>query len=1034
MDYSSLDRTIQSIKDKKEALVQVEALRGWSHKIVDGFDEPCEALFAGEHEIANSGYTWSSARGDAWFWKEVILPEEVCGIGLAGSSADFIFIFPIGSTIFLNGKRIYHEPFWSDTRAIELKVLDSCKPGEKLLFAVKAKSGDGFGAFLDTFLRIESLDKVGCEMDMFVGQLELCKYYTQSAPTTEKESLLQKAVDAIDLDALENNDWSRWSECVKSAVDILMPFDADAKKFEIDLIAHSHIDMNWLWPWNETVDLCKRDFSAMDSLMSRYDDFVFSQSQVAVYKAMQDYHPDVFERIKERIAQGKWEVTASTWVEGDLNTAMGETLIRQILHSKRYLRENFNIEPRVCWEPDTFGHPATYPQILKKSGIDYYYFCRAGKGYSAFLWQSPDGSQVQAYNDYGYGGDLSPWIFLESIKRVNDQIGVKSGLKVYGTGDHGGSATAKDIERGIELGKTPFFPKTKMNSFVNFSEKIKASGAKLPVVEDELNTIFEGCYSSHGDIKWLNRYGETSLLTAETLAALASIDAGLDYPIKTLADAWKNQCFHQFHDILCGCAIGSTYREAAETLKPSHDSLMSIISDSASKFASRVDTGSGEPKVVVINQLAWDRTDLVEVDIKSIGKDLTNVSVKDESGKLFPAQILDGKLVFVAKDVPSLGCKVYSIVDEKADTDIKADEAELNVENDLIKVSINPNSGAVSSLLLKKDNIEFAQPKQGWGPEGKVNAGMLNRFMIYFEQPHPMSAWNIGDITRVDSLISGAEVKVVESGPVAAAIEVKHKFLSSSLTQQIRVYMGMDRVDFVTEVDWHEKGGATHDAPMLKTTFTPYLGDSKAAYEIPFGAIERTANGQEVPALRWADLSDSKAGITLANNCKYGHSAQGNTLALTLVRASYEPDNNPDEWLHHFTYSIFPHAGSWKDSGAICGASQLNQPLVSVVEPAHAGALKPGEPMLNLDSDSVIISAVKFAEDQPSDGAAVIVRLFESKDEPAKAVLSTKWSIIKAEETNMLEEQGKALQANGNSISLDFGKSEIKTIKLYVKK
>ncbi|MEN6355633.1 MAG: glycoside hydrolase family 38 C-terminal domain-containing protein [Armatimonadota bacterium] len=1034
MDYKGLDQIVKSIRDKHEAFVQVGALRKWSHKIVDGFDEPCDALFAGEHEVVDCGFTWSSARGDAWFWKEITLPEEAYGVSLAGSPADFIFIFPIGSTIFLNGKRIYHEPFWSDTRAIELKVLDSCKPGEKLQFAIKAKSGDGFGAFLDTFLRIESLDKVGCELDVFAEQLDICKYLTQSAPTPEKESLLQKAAGAIDLDALESNDWARWRECAKNVVEILMPFDTEAKKFEINLIAHSHIDMNWLWPWNETVDLCKRDFSSMDSLMSRYDGFVFSQSQAAVYKAMQDYHPDVFERIKERVAQGKWEVTASTWVEGDLNMAMGETLVRQILHSKRYLRENFNIEPKVCWEPDTFGHPVTYPQILKKSGIDYYYFCRSGKGYPVFMWQSPDGSQVQAYNDLGYGGDVCPWVVGELGKRVYEQTGLKTGIKVYGTGDHGGAATARDIERGIELGKTPFYPKTRMSSFVNFQKKIKASGVELPVVEDELNTIFEGCYSSHGDIKWLNRYGETSLLTAETLAALASIDAGFDYPTQTLADAWKNQSFHQFHDILCGCAIGSTYRDAAKALKPSQDAFKSIISDSASKFAGKVDTGSGEPKIVVINQLAWERTDIAEVDVKSIGKDPANVSVKDESGNLFPAQVLDGKLVFVAKDVPSLGCKVYSIVNENADTDIKVDEAELTIENDLIKISVNPNSGAVSSLLLKKDNIEFAQPGQGWGPEGKVNAGMLNRFMIYFEQPHPMSAWNIGDITKVESLISGAEVKLIESGPAVAVIEVKHKFLNSGLTQQIRVYAGMERIDFVTEVDWHEKGGATHDAPMLKTTFTPYFGDSKATYEVPFGAVERTANGQEVPALRWADLSDSKAGITLANNCKYGHSAQGNTLALTLVRASYEPDNNPDEGLHHFTYSIFPHMGSWKESNAVSGASQLNQPLVSVIEAAHSGALKPGEGMLSLNSDSVVVSAVKLAEDQPGEGAAVIVRLFESNGEPAKAVLSTKWSVIKAEETNMLEEQGKALQVGGNSIALDFGKSEIKTVKLYVKK
>lgn len=1035
MNHNSIAQIIQAINSKRDAFVQIGAVKDWSHRIVDGFDTPDEAIFTGEHQTIKTGYTWSSACGDAWFWKDVVMPEEVEGISLTGSPLDFIFIFPIGSTIFLNGKQVYHEPFWSDTRAVELRISDSCKPGEMLRFAIKAKSGDGFGAFLDTYIKTKSLDEIVYELETFREQLGFCEYLAEKNPDPEKKTLLQEAADAVDMQALENNDWECWRESAKKAVDILMPFNASAKEYELSLIAHSHIDMNWLWPWTETVDLCRRDFTAMDSLMERYPNFHFSQSQVAVYMAMQDYHPEVFEKIKKRVKQGNWEVTASTWVEGDVNMALGETLVRQILHSKRYLRENFGVEPNVCWEPDTFGHPATLPQILKKSGVDYYYFCRAGKGHPVFWWEAPDGSRVQAYQDFGgYGGDIAPWVVTEFVKPMQKHLGLKTAMKVYGVGDHGGAATARDIERGIKLDATPLLPRTKMSGFAEFQKRIKDSGVDYPVVKDELNTIFEGCYSSHGDIKRLNRYGETSLLTAETLAALASLDADFTYPTDALADAWKNQCFHQFHDILCGCAIGSTYKEAARTLKPSHDAVKSVISDSASKLAARVDTGSGEPRIVVFNQLAWERTGVVEIDAESL-KGMPAISVKDDSGDIFPAQILNGKLVFVAKNIPPLGCKVYSILQDKAPTALKVDETDKTVENEFFKARVNPNSGAIDSLKLKESGIDFAQPAQGWGPEGKVNAGMLNRFMIYFEQPHPMSAWNIGDITRIDSLIAGAEVKVIETGPAVAIIEVKHSFLSSSLTQQIRMYAGLDRIDFVTEVDWHEKGGAAHDAPMLKATFTPYFGDSKATYEIPFGTIERAANGQEVPALRWADISNDKAGITLANNCKYGHSAQGNTLTLTLVRASYEPDNNPDEGLHHFTYSITPHAGSCVEADAVRNGSELNQPLVGTIEEAHSGSIKPGKAPLTIDSDSIVISAVKLAEDQPDNGASeIIVRLFESKGEAGRAVLSTRWQISAAEEVNMLEEQGISLAVVNNSVTLDFGKYEIKTVKLIVGK
>jgi len=1034
MDYSAFDQIVGAINQKREKIHKIGPIRKWSHRITENIDEPNESLFTGKSETIEPAYTWSSARGNAWFWTDVVLPEHVEGISLAGSPVDFIFIFPIGSTIYLNGKQVYHEPFWSDTRAIELLIREKCIPGEKLQFVVKAKSGDGFGAFLDTFIRVASLDETQLELETFREQISMCRYLIEQNPSAEKESLLEKAIQAVDLSALAENDWSRWRESTKRAVEILMPFNDEAKSYEVNMIAHSHIDMNWLWPWSETVELTRRDFTSMDSLMTRFPDFRFSQSQVSVYKAMQDYHPDVFEMIKKRASEGKWEITASTWVEGDLNMAQGETLIRQILHSKRYLRNNFNMEPVICWEPDTFGHPATYPQILAKTGVKYYYFCRAGKGYPVFWWEAPDGSRVQAYNDLqGYGGTLNPESVVQVIKPMKERLGLKTAMKVYGVGDHGGAATARDIEHGKAVNDTPLLPKTQMSTVLNFHEKVAASGVEYPVVRDELNTIFEGCYSSHGDIKRLNRSGETGLLTAETLAALASIDAGLDYPIDALSDAWKNQCFHQFHDIICGCSIGSTYKEAAETLKPSQDFMKSIISQSASKLAGNVDTGSGEPKIVVFNQLAWQRTDIVEIDASEMNG-VSVSSVKDESGNLIPAQILNGKLIFTAKDIPSLGCKVYLLSSEKAQTPIEVDEEKCILSNEFFRVGVNKNSGAIDSLSLKESNMEFAQPKAGWGPEGKINAGMLNRLQIHFEQPHPMSAWNIGDITRTESLISGAEVKVIETGPAVAIIEVRHKFLNSSLVQQIRVYAGLDRIDFVTEVDWHEKGGAAHDAPMLKATFTPYLGTSKAIYDIPFGTIERTANGFEVPALEWADISDAEHGITLANNCKYGHSAQGNTLALTLVRASYEPDNNPDEQVHNFTYSIVPHMGACVAANAMRNGSGLNQPLVGVVEKSHAGLIKPSTAMLSVDNDSVMISAIKFAEDQPNDGtASVIVRLFNTTGNSTKTALSMRWNVIKAEEADMLEEQGKAIACGDNSISLDFGGHEIKTIKLTVK-
>ena len=315
-------------------------------------------------------------------------------------------------------------------------------------------------------------------------------------------------------------------------------------------------------------------------------------------------------------------------------------------------------------------------------------------------------------------------------------------------------------------------------------------------------------------------------------------------------------------------------------------------------------------------------------------------------------------LVFVAKDVPAFGARVFRPAEAPAagaGPEVQADAGDRTLDNGLLKLRVHSASGALDHLVDVATGRDLGGPWAGWGPEAKTSAGMLNRLQILWEQPHGMSAWNIGDITRIDNLITGAEVKVVESGPVRAAIEVKRQFLKSSLTQRIVLWQGLRRVDFETEVDWHERGSAHADAPMLRATFAPYLGQTDATFEIAFAGLQRPADGREVPALRWADVSEREGGqpsapaigLSLLNNCKYGHQAHGNTLGLTLVRASYEPDVNPDEGLHRFTYSLYPHAGDWQEAATVNQAAGLNQPLLAVVLPSvqpdrAAKMLRPG--------------------------------------------------------------------------------------------
>lgn len=1005
--------------------------------------------------------TWSSAEGEAWFRTHIDLPTTVEEIRLEGSKLDLEVFLAIGATVYVNGKAMFREDFWTDSRAVILTLTENYIPGEPLDLAVRCNAGDGFGLFLLANLRFSVLDDAIFELDLVRSQLSFTQFlatggnpkpgglestrpaaggpidHVNNTGVPHPDPLLAQAwhtaAQTLDLDALSQSQWSKWHASVSVMRKALEPFAVIAKTYQGHLIAHSHVDMNWLWPWRETVEVCRRDFSAVDRLMSVYPEFHFSQSMASTYAAIEAQHPNLMERIRAHVKEGRWDVTANTWVEGDLNMAGSESLVRQIIHTRRYIVERFGVEPMICWEPDTFGHTANLPQILAKSGIKYYYFCRAGKRHPLFWWEGIDGSRVLAVQDpRGYGGENNPSDVVGSVIDFAGRYNIHRGLYVYGAGDHGGGATARDIENARKIDLAPYVPRATPTSSVAFYEGALAEGPNLPVVTGELNTVFEGCYTSHADIKRLNRDGENKLLTAETAASVSSLLTGQAYPLEKLAEAWRILCFHQFHDILCGCAIGVTYREAHERFAELQTITQNITSDAMNALASSIGTGSETGvRVVVFNPLAVERTDVVRVPLGSF-QGAAPVMLRDDQGNLLPVQKSGNDLVFVAMNVPSLGMRVYRAAADTTTSQASYSVGDNEVNNGILKVHVNSDSGAIDSLVDIASGRELAGPWSGWGPEAKLTSGNLNRMQIVWEQPHPMSAWNIGDTTRIDHLITGATVHLLERGPVFDVIEVKRDILHSHLTQHIVLYRGIRRVDFETRVDWHEKGSAHADAPMLRITFTPYLETTKATFEVAFAGIERPADGREVPALRWIDVSDKQYGVSLLNNAKYGHQVHGNTLGLTLLRASYEPDNNPDEGVHEFTYSLYPHEGSWTAASTEQQAAGLNQSLLAVVTDAHAGANKSGKAGITCSAQNVVISAVKLAEEQPEQGRALIVRMYESHGKAVEVSLGFMWHIDQIELVDLLEHTLSVVPLHLNQCRVSLKPHEIVTLKLHI--
>lgn len=1028
MDLQTIEASLQT---KITALRAVQDATQWRYYQGQAPGAELPGYTDDNWELIRVPTTWAGAAGDSWLRRTFTFPEVVEGISTIGASVELPVMVPIHSKIFVDGQERVAEPSWLDTRAVPLVLVESYQPGQVIQVTAHAFKGDGFGLFIGDRVEISTLEENIFRLLVLLAQFKFTHYlaYESPAATPVWQAAWQAAAAALDMQPLANNLWDAWWADAERALDLLAPFVKEAKTYTTHLVAHSHIDMNWLWTWGETVDVIKRDFIAMDDLIARYPAFHFSQSQASTYKAMEDQYPEVLRKVKQRVTEGKWEITANTWVEGDLNMACGEALVRQLLYTRPYIKKLFGVSPRICWEPDTFGHVGTLPQLLRQVGVDYYYHCRAGQGQSVFWWEGIDGSRVLSFNDpLGYGGIINADSIVYPALDAAKRYGLKHSLFVYGAGDHGGGGTARDIEHALALFKLPYLPQAVMSDTIGFYDEARTAASDLPVIQGELNTTFEGCYTSHGDIKKLNRQAENGLLTAEALAVVAATLTRTRYPLCELGDAWRIALFHQFHDILCGCAIGATYKDATLAMQPALATAGQVTANSTAALSAEVNTDGGEgTRLVIWNPLAWERSDVIRVPATVF--DSLPAALQDDTGHIVPIQQVGDELLFVVSNIPALGCRVYQPSATPVATTLHVNENG-SVQNDYLLFHVNQASGAIDTLhdLEAKRAVDTGS---NWrGVERKEDAGYINRLQVLWEQPHSMSAWNIGDITHIDNLIKGAQVSLVEQGPVRIVIEAQQSFLNSHIAQRYCLYSGLRRIDIETILDWHEHGGKDVDAPMLRATFKPKLGNSTATFEVAYAGLERPATGDEVPALRWADISDKDYGFSLINDCKYGHQANGNTLGLTLVRSPYEPDNLPDQGLHTFSYALYPHAGDWRQAHTDRHAAEFNQPLVYSATTAHTGTIVPGKGLINCSAPNVMITSVKCAE---SGENAVIVRVVEMHGQPATAKLHWAWQVRRVEQVNPVEEHSIDLTSQPDGVDIPLLKHEIITLKLYMK-
>lgn len=970
-------------------------------------------------------------QGVTWIRAKVTVPANCEDIPIEGSqlrvSAENGHAYFAPLYIYVDGKLVLTERSWMDCKCPEGIVSESAVPGNVHTIALRFDLNEKCYWLQNFTLQVLS-DRV-IEYRMHIESIiEELRYMEDFEGT---EDLLEKAYAILEAGA-ETGSILKVYDAVVEARALFEGYRDQVKKNIVSLVGHAHIDMNWFWSMEETRDIVKRDFATMTSLMEQYPDFCFSQSQCATYEIAREDCPEIFAKMQKYEAEGRWDITASTWVEGDINMAQGEAIVRHVLYSKEYLKDHFTKLPKIMWCPDTFGHPGTIPQILKKTGLDRYYHTRCGLGVgshvddgftylvdskqpSVYWWTGLDGSRVLVVNT-NYNRDLNSRGILRASTSMK-KYGVDNAMLTYGTGDHGGGPTKRDIHWVHVMREFPTTPTIKFSTTEEYYSIIENGNYPLlPERFGEMNFVFDGCYTTHADIKRQNRLCEEGLIAVEKLYAIAA-QYGVEYPYDELRKYWKKTLFNQFHDILDGSGVKDTYKftrvEAQEVL----DGIDAMTKVAMAKLAEKFGAEGGKA-YLVYNPTGFVRSETVELPVEE-GK---TYAAEDQDGKALLCQVEGAVAKVYVENMPASGMTTVVLKEaakEAAGRIVEEGDYYL-INTPLYEIEICKKNGQITSLYdIKRDWYVVRRERIGW----RLKNGVLNSLQFHMEEPTEMAGWTIGNVRTIHNLLDGAHSEIICDGEAESRIRFTHKFMESTIWQDIVVRPYEPEIRFETKVEWNEWGNFDRDAPMLRVYFAPDIKDTgKATYEIPFGVIERPAQDNEYVALNWIDMSDEKHGFAILNDCKHGHKCRGNAMELTLIRSGWLPDQTSDIGMHEFTYAILPHCGDWQKGNVIAAGQAINQK--AVVAPACGTEAACGS---LVEVEGGVLSNVKRAEG----GDGMILRIYQPTNQETELVIKLKNAASKAEEVDMLEKKVADVTIEDGCIRVPLAAYEIKSIKIF---
>ncbi len=784
----------------------------------------------------------------------------------------------------------------------------------------------------------------------------------------------------------------------------------------IHCVASTHIDVEWKWDRLVSREKIQHSFATAKALMDRYPEYRFMLSQPELYRYLKEEAPEKYEELKALVAEGRWEPEGSLYVESDCNLPTGESLVRQILYGKRFFREEFGKENRVLYLPDVFGYSAALPQILKKSGIDYFVTSKISWNDTnkmpkdAFLWEGIDGTEIPTFfittQTYGgmrrsggeisknystYNGILTPSEIRGCWDRFQQKEYCNRALCTYGFGDGGGGPTAEMLENGRRLSRgLPGMPVTKITTLTEYldtayGELVETSRrtGRTPKWVGELYLEYHrGTYTSIAKVKEGNRRSEQLLATAEALS-VTDLCLGGSYDKEGLDRVWRKTLHNQFHDILPGSSIERVYEHTDKDYAEIAAYGNSVVDEKLTSLSEKIASDGG---VLVYNPLGFARRG----------------SFKTERG-----------YVETEETIPSFGWKVLSVSAPVSSVTVKGRKA----ENRFYTLELN-EAGQIVSLYDKRAERQVFKA----GERGNV-------LTVFADHPVKYDAWEIEEYYRYKrwELNEPAEITPVEDGS-RGGFRIRRGYMNSTITQTLWIYSESSRIDFETDLDWHE----THQ--ILKAFFPLDVHANVATYDVQFGHVVRPTHENtsweearfECYAHKWMDLSEKGYGVSLLSANKYGYGVLGSTVGVTLLKCATDPNPHADQGAHHFTYSIMPHLGDFTEAGVIPEAWALNQPLLTRPIDAHEGTLPSEFSTVSCDAPNVVVTAVKRAEED--DG--LIVRFYDAFDCRSKVTLTVPATYKTAQLCDLLERPLTTLPVENGAVTIPVSNFEIVTLKL----